>query len=161
MNARWAQSRIFPAYPRVFAAAVFQFLLDFPSVSPVDACIILTFKLNAMKKFVKNYVGKGKSTPLGIIKVHLLVSELMKHVHQFNDQDYVNIEIARLKAPDNFGRDYTAYVNNLVEVADRQEPAAATETPVDPLPAEVTEPVKKTRKGGKKAAPVAEDAFPF
>lgn len=114
-----------------------------------------------MKKFVKTYVGKGKSTPMGIIKVHLLVSELMKFAHQFNDQDYVNIEIARLKSPDNFGRDYTVYVNSLVETSEEVPQLTSTE-PVEsaePQPALVEEPKASNRS--KKSHKKVTDEIPF
>lgn len=118
-----------------------------------------------MKKFVKIYVGKGKCTSLGIIKVHLLVSELLKYAHQFNDQQYVNIEIAKLKAPDNFGRDYTVYVNNLVDVAEKEATEETEETalPVMEEPKMEKTPAveKKAKKAGKKAEAMATSDLPF
>ena len=118
-----------------------------------------------MKKFVKIYVGKGKGTSLGIIKVHLLVSELLKYAHQFNDQQYVNIEIAKLKAPDNFGRDYTVYVNNLVDVAEKEAAEVTEETALPVMEEQKVEkrPAvdKKAKKAGKKAEAMAASDLPF
>jgi len=82
-----------------------------------------------MKNFVKNYIGKGKKVEgLEIIKITFKVEDLVKFSHKYKDEDYITIEIAKLKSPDQFGHDYTAYVNRLEE-SQVNEPVKPTETP--------------------------------
>ena len=69
-----------------------------------------------MKKFVKNYIGKGKKVEgLEIIKINLKIADLVKFAHKYNDEDYISLEVAKLQNTDNFGHDYTVYVNRLEE----------------------------------------------
>ena len=69
-----------------------------------------------MKKFVKNYIGKGKKVEgLEIIKINLKISDIVKFAHKYNDEDYISLEVAKLQNTDNFGHDYTVYVNRLEE----------------------------------------------
>ena len=69
-----------------------------------------------MKKFVKNYIGKGRKVEgLEIIKINLKISDILKFAHKYNDEDYISLEVAKLQTPDNFGHDYTAHVNRLEE----------------------------------------------
>ena len=78
-----------------------------------------------MKKFVKNYIGKGKKVEgLEIIKINLKISDILKFAHKYNDEDYISLEVAKLLNSDNFGHDYTVYVNRL-EVEQVTEPAPA------------------------------------
>ena len=78
-----------------------------------------------MKKFVKNYIGKAKKVEgLEIIKINLKIADLVKFAHKYNDEDYISLEVAKLQNPDNFGHDYTVYVNRLEEEHD-SEPAPA------------------------------------
>ena len=78
-----------------------------------------------MKKFVKNYIGKGKKVDgLDIIKLNLKITDLLKFAHKYNDEDYISLEVAKLQTPDNFGHDYTVYVNRLEE-EQVSEPATA------------------------------------
>lgn len=96
----------------------------------------LTSKTKAMKTFVKNYIAKGKKIEnLDIVKVTFRIADLVKFAHQYKGEDFVTVEIARLKSPDQFGHDYTAYVNRLEEVA-------------EPAPAE--KPAKTSRKKARK-----------
>ncbi|MCX6249742.1 MAG: hypothetical protein NTX61_03225 [Bacteroidetes bacterium] len=79
-----------------------------------------------MKKFVKNYIGKAKKVEgLEIIKINLKIADLVKFAHKYNDEDYISLEVAKLQNPDNFGHDYTVYVNCLEE-EQVTEPAPAT-----------------------------------
>jgi hypothetical protein len=79
----------------------------------------LTLKKSAMKTFVKNYIGKGKKVDgLEIIKITLKAEDLMKFTHKYKDEDYINIEVAKLKSADKFGHEYTVYVNRLEEKPD-------------------------------------------
>ena len=78
-----------------------------------------------MKKFVKNYIGKAKKVEgLEIIKINLKIADLVKFAHKYNDEDYISLEVAKLQNPDNFGHDYTVYVNRLEE-EQVSEPAPA------------------------------------
>ena len=74
-----------------------------------------------MKKFVKNYIGKAKKVEgLEIIKINLKISDLVKFAHKYNNEDYISLEVAKLQTPDNFGHDYTVYVNRLEEERDNE-----------------------------------------
>jgi len=69
-----------------------------------------------MKKFVKNYIGKGRKVEgLEIIKINLKISDIVKFANKYNDEDYISLEVAKLQNTDNFGHDYTVYVNRLEE----------------------------------------------
>ena len=69
-----------------------------------------------MKKFVKNYIGKAKKVEgLEIIKLNLKIADLVKFAHKYQEEDYISLEVAKLQTPDNFGHDYTVYVNRLEE----------------------------------------------
>ena len=98
-----------------------------------------------MKKFVKNYIGKAKKVEgLEIIKINLKIADLVKFAHKYNDEDYISLEVAKLQTPDNFGHDYTVYVNRLEE-----------EQVKEPTPA----PKKQTKKS--KAAKQETSEVPF
>lgn len=98
-----------------------------------------------MKKFVKNYIGKGKKVEgLEIIKINLKISDIVKFAHKYNDEDYISLEVAKLQNTDNFGHDYTVYVNRLEE-----------EQVNEPAPA----PKKQTKKS--KAAKQETSEVPF
>jgi hypothetical protein len=80
-----------------------------------------------MKKFEKSYIGKAKQVDgLQIIKVSLKVADILKFAHQYEGEDYISFEVARMQQPDKYGRQYTVYVNSLVEHEEEQEK-------VDPL----------------------------
>ena len=83
-----------------------------------------------MKKFVKNYIGKGKKVEgLEIIKINLKISDIVKFAHNYNDEDYISLEVAKLLNPDNFGHGYTVYVNRLEEEqVSKPAPAAKKQT---------------------------------
>lgn len=69
-----------------------------------------------MKKFEKNYLGKARQVEgLRIIKVTLKVADILKFAHNYEGEDYISFEVARMQNPDKFGRQYTVYVNSLVE----------------------------------------------
>lgn len=90
-----------------------------------------------MKKFTKNYIGKGqKNENLNLVKVTLKVSDVMKFKHEFNGEEYITFEVSELQSPDKFGRTHTAYV-----------------TTSETVPEEVNEPAPpKPRKPGKPRA---------
>ena len=90
-----------------------------------------------MKTFKKYYVGKGKQVKgLPIIKVTCTMDDLNALSYEFDGMIYVTFEVARMKNPDHFGREYTVYVTR------REE--AETET-FENKPAE-NKPAKKGRK---------------
>jgi len=100
-----------------------------------------------MKKFVKNYIGKAKKVEgLEIIKLNLKIADLVKFAHKYNDEDYISLEVAKLQTPDNFGHDYTVYVNRLEEEQVKE-------------PASVPAPKKQTKKS--KAAKLETSEVPF
>jgi hypothetical protein len=143
-----AHSRIFPAYPHF--NPVFQFLLECPYLVFMTLAYKITSKTNAMKTFVKNYIGKGKKVEgLEIIRISFKIADLVKFSHKFKDEDFITMEIAKLKSTDAFGHDYTAYVNRLEE----QETATPTQ---DEKPAKKS--VKRTRKA---EAVASQDEVPF
>ena len=77
-----------------------------------------------MKTFVKNYIGKGKGVAGGqIAMITCKLEDLEKFAYFYKDGDvaYVTFEVAKMKQPDNFGREYTVYVNTEEEV-DESEP---------------------------------------
>jgi hypothetical protein len=76
-----------------------------------------------MKTYKKNFVGKGTQVEnLPIAKCTVKVSELLRFVHQYNGEDYVSFEVAKMKQPDQFGRDYTVYCTT-EEQAEEEKPA--------------------------------------
>ena len=65
-----------------------------------------------MKKFTKNYIGKGTQVAgLEIVKVTLKVEELLKVTHEFNGVEYLTFELAKMQSKDDYGRTHTAYVS--------------------------------------------------
>ena len=49
------------------------------------------------------------------IKINLKIEDLVNFAHKYNNEDYISLEVAELQNPDNFGHDYTVYVNRLEE----------------------------------------------
>lgn len=72
--------------------------------------------------YEKIYIGKGNKVPnLQIVRVTLKLSEVKKIAYTRDGVEYITIEVAKLKEPDKFGRDYTVYSSK--KVAEVQEPA--------------------------------------
>ena len=72
-----------------------------------------------MKKFVKHFVGKGKQVnDLKIIKVTMNIDGLKDYTYEFNGEKYITVEVAKMKNPDQFGREYTVYVSRQEEVTE-------------------------------------------
>ena len=103
-----------------------------------------------MKKFVKHFVGKGKQVKgLQIIKVTMNMDGLEHFTYQFNGELYITFEVAKMKNPDQFGREYTVYVSRQEEVDEKptddeskrksskktskKEKESMDELPVDPF----------------------------
>ena len=107
-----------------------------------------------MKTFEKTYIGKGKQIQnFSIVKISFKLADILKLTHEYNGEEFLTFEVAKMKDADKFGNQYTAYVNKLVETA-LPNPSQANE----PDPA-----VKKTRKPKKAAAStqVPKDELPF
>ena len=69
-----------------------------------------------MKSYKKNYIGKGTQIEnMDIVKVTLKVEEILKFKHEFEGQDYITLEVAKMQQADKFGRTHTAYVSTLEE----------------------------------------------
>ena len=74
-----------------------------------------------MKSFKKNYIGKGTQVEnMDIVKVTLKVEEILKYKHEFEGNDYITLEVARMQQPDKFGRSHTAYVTTTEEIVEEK-----------------------------------------
>lgn len=74
-----------------------------------------------MKTYKKNYIGKGTQVPnMQIAKVTVKVAELLKFKHEFEGEEYITFEVAKMQNPDKFGRDYTVYCVTTEEVKDEK-----------------------------------------
>ena len=63
-----------------------------------------------MTTYKKNYIGKGTQVKgMEIVKVTVNVAELLKYKHEFEGDEYVTFEVAKMQNPDKFGREYTVY----------------------------------------------------
>ncbi len=103
-----------------------------------------------MKTFVKNYIGKGKQVAgLNIAKVTCKLEDLVKFAYEYDGIEYVTFEVAKMKTPDNFGRDFTVYVSQKEEteepVTKKQDKKSAAKP--------VSKPKKSTAKAEKKDLP--------
>jgi hypothetical protein len=80
-----------------------------------------------MKTYKKNYIGKGKKVAtLDIIKITCKLEDLQNFAYCYKDgvEEYVTFEVAKMKKPDNFGRDYTVYVTTEEEAEEEKEEEA-------------------------------------
>jgi len=69
-----------------------------------------------MKTFVKNFIGKGKQVAgMEIVKVTCKLEDLQNFAYEYNNTLYVTFEVAKMKHADNYGRDFTVYVNSQEE----------------------------------------------
>ena len=76
-----------------------------------------------MKTYKKNYIGKGTQVPnMQIAKCTVKVSEVLKFKREFEGEEYITFEVAKLQNPDKFGRDYTVYCITSEE-AEEEKPA--------------------------------------
>ena len=81
-----------------------------------------------MKTFKKYYVGKGKQVKgLPIIKVTCTMDDLNALCYEYDGTLYITFEVAKMKSPDQFGREYTVYVNRKEDSQD--EPKDEKNTP--------------------------------
>lgn len=90
-----------------------------------------------MKKYTKNYIGKGTQIEgLDIVRVTLKVEELLKVTHKYDGVEYLTFEIAKMQSKDDFGRTHTCYVS--VKETEKEAEESAQE--------------KEARKADEKAA---------
>ena len=86
-----------------------------------------------MKRFQKNYIGKGRKVStksgqvLDIVKVTLSVEEMMKFVHEYKEKEYLTFEVATLRNEDQFGHTHTVYTTTVEETP--KEEKTKTEAP--------------------------------
>ena len=74
-----------------------------------------------MKSYKKNYIGKGTQVEnMDIVKVTLKVEEILKFKHEFEGQEYITLEVAKMQQADKFGRTHTAYVTILEETEEEK-----------------------------------------
>jgi len=74
-----------------------------------------------MKSFKKNYIGKGTQVEnMDIVKVTLKVEDVLKHKHEYEGNEYITFEVAKMRKPDNFNRTHTAYVSTLEEFPEEE-----------------------------------------
>jgi len=71
----------------------------------------------ATKEFKKNYVGKGsKVENMDIVKITVKVEDLLKYKYEFKGEEYITMEVALMKKPDEYERTHTVYVTTREEV---------------------------------------------
>jgi phage protein D len=74
-----------------------------------------------MTTYKKNYIGKGTQVKgMEIVKVTLPIAELLKYKHEFEGEEYVTFEVAKMQNPDKFGREYTVYCTTKEETEEKQ-----------------------------------------
>jgi len=78
-----------------------------------------------MKTYKKNYIGKGIQVPnMQIVKVTIKVAELLKFKHEFEGNEYITFEVAKMQKADNYNRTHTAYVITREEVSEKENKEA-------------------------------------
>ena len=74
-----------------------------------------------MKSYKKNYIGKGTQVEnMDIVKVTLKVEEIQKFKHEFEGQEYITLEVAKMQQADKFGRTHTAYISSREETQEEK-----------------------------------------
>ena len=70
-----------------------------------------------MKTYKKNYIGKGTQVPnMQIAKVTVKVSEMLKFKHEFEGEEYITFEVAKMQNPNKFRSDNTGYCTTRKEI---------------------------------------------
>ena len=88
-----------------------------------------------MKRFQKNYIGKGREVStksgqvLDIVKITLNVEEMMKFVHEYKEKEYITFEVATLRNEDQFGHTHTVYTTTLEETEEAPQEEKPAEAP--------------------------------
>lgn len=108
-----------------------------------------------MKKYTKNYIGKGTQVAgLDIVKVTLKVEDLLKVTHEFQGVEYLTFELAKMQHTDDFGRTHTAYVSV-------REDAEETEAAPDKKAGKAGKASKKASKTEEPVLETADSEIPF
>ena len=77
------------------------------------------------KKFSRSYIGKGsKVENMDIVRVTLKMEEVLKHKHEFEGNEYITFEVAKMREPDKFKKTHTCYVS-VKEDAEPEKPKKA------------------------------------
>ena len=85
-----------------------------------------------MKKYIKNYIGKGtENTNLEIIKVTLKMEQAEAFIYEKDGNRYLSFEISKLKEADKFNRTHTCYVTKLEKESIIE--ANSSTNPVEPV----------------------------
>ncbi len=106
-----------------------------------------------MKKYTKNYIGKGTQVEgMEIVKVTLKVEELLKVTHEYQGVEYLTFEIAKMQKTDDYGRTHTAYVSVREDAVEETAADKATKKAAE----QATK--KAAKRATKKAEPVLENA---
>jgi hypothetical protein len=78
-----------------------------------------------MKTYKKNYIGKGIQVPnMQIVKVTIKVEEFLKFKHEFEGNEYITFEVAKMQKADNYNRTHTVYVTTREEVSEKENKEA-------------------------------------
>lgn len=93
-----------------------------------------------MTTYTKNYIGKGKQVEnLDIVKVTIKKADLESCTHEYEGEDYVTFEVARMRNPDNFGRTHTCYFQTKEETEEQPKESSRKQSqkkaPKDDVPA--------------------------
>jgi len=86
-----------------------------------------------MDAYVKNFIGKGKKLKdLEIVRVTINLDDIERFIYQYGSSQFLTFELAKMKNPDKYNRDYTAYVSTREETTDanKQVPEAFVSTVV-------------------------------
>jgi phage protein D len=103
-----------------------------------------------MKKYTKNYIGKGTQVAgMDIVKVTLKVEDLLKVTHEFQGVEYLTFELAKMQSTDDYGRTHTAYVSTREDAEEKE---------AEPVTKEQKAARKAAKKAAKKEEPVLEHA---
>lgn len=61
----------------------------------------------------KIYIAKGKQVKdMDLVNITLDLNKLLEHAYNYKGKDLVNITVAKMKAPDQFQKTHTIYINN-------------------------------------------------
>ncbi len=79
-------------------------------------------KLTDMTTFKKAYVGKGQmpNEKMDIIRITMKMEDLKEIAYQYQEEEMVTVEVARMQNPDKFGRTHTVYAN-IKETVEKEE----------------------------------------
>lgn len=90
-----------------------------------------------MKKYTKNYIGKGtENANLYIIKVTLKMDLAAEFIYEKDGHKYLSFEISQLKEADMYDRTHTCYVSRLQKenITETSSLSTVNESPGGDLP---------------------------